>query len=113
MADIDSTDLVAVLQRIRSQAAADEFRVTQHAASEMMEENFRLDDVVAALLRCQILENYPQHRRGACCLVYGDDDSGRPVHIVCTTTTPTLIIITVYEPKAPKWISPTQRRAQP
>ena len=54
-----------------------------------------------ALVRGQLLENYPQHQRGACCLFGGLSQDSRPLHIVCTTVQPLLIIITVYEPKLP------------
>jgi hypothetical protein len=42
-------------------------------------------------------------------LVYGIDQSGRDIHVVCTTAQSRLIIITVYLPVPPKWVSPTQR----
>ncbi len=113
MSNPDPDDLVAALTRIRAQIVADELRLTQHAHQEMVEEDFSLDAVLAALRRGRIVENYPNHKRGPCCLVYGADDSGRAVHIVCTTTISRLIIITVYEPKPPKWVSATQRRQTP
>jgi hypothetical protein len=76
----------------------------------MVEEDITLDDTIEALMVGDILENYPQHRCGACCLINGLTDAGRALHVVCTTAQPTLIIITVYEPKPPKWLTPTQRR---
>ena len=33
----------------------------------------------------------------------------RPLHVVCTTVRRPLIIITVYEPKPPKWTTPETR----
>jgi hypothetical protein len=110
MSEIDTTDVEAVLRRIRVQAAAENIRITQHAQREMVEEDITFDEVLEAIATGQILENYPEHRRGACCLLNGFTHEGRPLHIVCTTTRPMLIIITVYEPKPPKWITPTQRR---
>lgn len=107
--EVDVTDLEAVLDRIRAQAVAENIRITQHAHQEMVEENISLEEVLEAVSRGQILENYPKHRRGACCLLYGATHTGRPLHIMCTTARPVLIIITVYEPKAPKWVTPTQR----
>lgn len=109
MNEVDVTDLEAVLKRIRAQAEADNVRITQHAQQEMVEEEITLDEILEAITTGQILENYPEHRRGACCLLNGFTQTGRPVHIVCTTARPVLIIITVYEPKPPKWITPTQR----
>lgn len=100
----------ATLERIRTQAKAENIRITQHAQQEMVEENITLDEVLEAIGSGQILEDYPEHRRGACCLLNGLTQNGRPLHIVCTSAQPVLIIITVYEPRSPKWITPTQRR---
>jgi len=103
-------NLKAALEQIRAKAEVENIRVTQHAQQEMVEEDITLDDVLGAIAMAQILENYPEHRRGAYCLLNGVTKEGRPLHIVCTTERPVLIIITVYEPKPPKWTTPTQRR---
>ena len=110
--EIDVTDLEAVLRRICAQASVESIRVTQHAQQEMAEEDIVLNEVLEAIATGCILENYPEHRRGACCLLSGLTDNGRPLHIVCTTARSVLILITVYEPILPKWITPTQRRRQ-
>ena len=110
MADIDPHDLNSVLTQIHNQAAAEALRVTQHAQQEMVEEEISLDEVLQTLVNGSILENYPTHQCGACCLVGGQCHNGRNLHVVCTTTQPILIIITVYEPKPPKWVTPSERR---
>lgn len=110
MNEFDSADLDVVLKRIRTLADTGNIRITQHAQQEMVEEEILLDDLLEAINVGHILENYPEHRRGACCLVSGITKSRRPLHIVCTTARSPLIIITVYEPKPPRWISSTQRR---
>lgn len=99
-----------MVDKIQTQARTGNLRVTQHAQQEMTEEPISLDEVLEAVSQGIVLENYPQHRRGACCLIYGRTRAGRAVHVVCTSAQPTLIIITVYEPKLPKWLTPTQRR---
>lgn len=103
-------ELAMTLKILREQAAAQQVRITQHAQREMVEEAIRLDDLIVVITNGRIIENYPDHRRGACCLVHGLDATGRDIHVVCTTAQPWLIIITAYLPKAPKWVSPTQRR---
>jgi len=103
-------DLKTVLHRIRAQASAENLHITQHGYQEMVEEDITLDEVLDAITSGKILENYPEHRRGACCLLNGLTRAGRPLHIVCTTSQPALIVITVYEPEEPKWRTPTQRR---
>ena len=111
--DVDEdapTHLAAIRRRFLDQIGAGAVRITQHAQQEMAEEAFAYDEVVHALRGGEIIENYPEHRRGACCLLSGMTPLGRPVHVVCTTTKAVLILITIYEPKPPKWVTPTQRR---
>ena len=107
MSELDIGD---ILQNIHIKAKEENIRITQHAQQEMAEEDIILDDVLESIASGTILENYPEHRRGACCLLNGVTKIGDPLHIVCTTALPILIIITVYRPKRPKWISTTERR---
>ena len=100
----------ATLRRMRVQASAEQIRITVHAQQEMAEESISIVEVLEAIATARILEDYPEHQRGACCLIGGRTTTERPLHIVCTTTRQLLIIITVYEPKPPKWVTPTQRR---
>jgi len=100
----------AALARVQAQAAAREIRITLHGQDEMLDESIALQEVLDAIEVGQILEDYPDHRRGPCCLVHGITRAGRQLHVVCTTAQPVLVIITVYEPKPPKWVTPTQRR---
>ena len=97
------------LEGIQAQACAENVRVTLHAHEEMVEESITLGEVLEAVAAGRILEYYPEHRRGACCLMAGRTRKGRPLHIVCTTAQPVLLIITVCEPKPPKWVTPTER----
>src|SRR5438067_920843 len=107
---MNDADLLTAIQHL---AANEQIRITTHAHQEMTAEAISLDDVIHAISTGQIIENYPTHRRGACCLVNGVDSTGRPIHVVCTSNQPTLIIITAYLPRPPKWLSPTQRRRTP
>ena len=109
MAEDEQQAAVTAVARVRAQVASGTFRVTQHAQQEMFAEAITMDEVVAAIGTSDPLEDYPDHRRGACCLLSGQTAAGRPLHVVCTTGQPVLIIITVYEPLPPKWITPTQR----
>jgi len=109
MSEQDATGPEPVLGRIKLLAATGSFRVTQHAQQEMVEEEFGVEEVLEAIQGAEILEDYPQHRRGACCLLSGSTDQGRPLHVVCTSAQPLLMLITVYEPRSPKWITPHER----
>jgi hypothetical protein len=102
-----------MLRRLIDQVDREALRITQHAQEEMTEEDIALENAMEAIRSGAILENYPEHRRGACCLVCGYTRQGRPLHVVCTTAQPLLILITVYEPKPPKWVTPTLRGSKP
>jgi hypothetical protein len=108
MADQSAGDVV--LARIRSQARDERVRVTVHAHQEMVEEDVTMDELLQAAAAADIIEDYPSHRRGPCCLLHGVTSAGRHMHIVCTTSLETLVIITVYEPRPPKWPEPALRR---
>lgn len=104
-----SRDLQDILRKIRRHIESGAFRITQHAQQEMVEENIMLDEVLEAVSRGAILEDYPQHRRGPCCLLSGETARSRPLHVVCTTDLPMVIVITAYEPKPPRWATPFRR----
>jgi hypothetical protein len=108
--DIDGPESVAEIKRgILERIAGNHFRVTMHALEAMSEEGVTLDEVLEAIGDSRILENYGEHRRGPCCLLYGRTSVGRDLHVVCTTGNPILIVITVYEPRPPKFRTPTER----
>jgi hypothetical protein len=72
-----------------------------------------VNDHSRALIGAQVVEDYPEHRRGACCLVCQRTRRGKYVHVVCTTSLDVAVIITVYEPRAPKWATPFERGKSP
>ena len=75
----------------------------------MVEEDISLEEVYEVLLDADLVENYPKHKRGAFCLACQRSRKGRYVHVVCTTTQEKVAIITVYEPRWPKWITAFER----
>lgn len=83
------------LSQIRAQARAENVRFTQHAHKEMAEEDITIGDVFEAIANAQIIEDYPEHRRGPCALLGGQSTTGRPIHIVAPQAIPCFIIITV------------------
>lgn len=100
----------SVINQVQEQVKHRLIRFTIHAHHKMSAEKVSTASLLHALGDAQLLEDYSEHERGACCLVYGKTENGRPLHVVCATSLPELIIITVYEPKPPKWITPYQRR---
>ena len=102
-------DLDEIMERIRGQVRNGLLRFTLHAYQRMVEEGVGVDEVMEALMSGEAIEDYPEHRRGACCLVCGRTRTGRYLHIVCTMGFDVVVIITVYEPREPKWRTPFER----
>ena len=109
MTDINTCDPEAIADRLALQSQLEHIRITVHAHQEMVEEAIVLNDVLCALGHAIVIENYPDHKRGPCCLIYGQNEMGRDLHVVCTASLDLAIIITVYEPKPPKWKDPFTR----
>jgi hypothetical protein len=75
-------DLAEIVCRIRGAFRAGEIRVTQHAQQEMVEENISLAEISEAVATAVVLEDYPKHRRGPCCLLSGETNRGRCPHVL-------------------------------
>lgn len=96
-------------KEIRNHILLGEFRISEHAFEEMLDETISLDDLTDCLVSCKIIEDYPEHRRGPCCLVCGGAGLKRFLHVVCTTGRAPLVVITVYWPDPAKWETPFKR----
>ena len=97
------------LDWIQERVRGNQYLYSLHADEERREEGLSTADVERAILSGQILEDYPNDRRGPSCLVYGPAAS-RHVHVVCgRNSVGWLVVITVYIPTLPKWKSPTER----
>jgi len=60
-------------------------------------------EVRRVITRGEIVEDYPEDARGHSCLMLGNGDSGRPVHVVCTPKAEYLAVITAYLPDPAEW----------
>ena len=99
-------------EQIQQAIQTRDINVSRHALREAIAEVISVDEVRQALLSGMIIEDYPEHRRGPCCLVYGQTDAGRDLHVVITSTLSPVLVITVYEPRAPFWTTPVTRGNQ-
>jgi hypothetical protein len=61
----------------------------------------------------EVVEDYPEDARGHSCLLLGDDENSRPVHVVCSPKDEYLAIITAYLPDENEWSDDFRVRAKP
>jgi len=85
------------------------YQYSLHGDRERLNDLLNLEDVEQALLSGRILEQYEDTGRGESCLVAGFSDTGKPVHVVCGRMGDWMVIITVYIPSPPKFVTPFQR----
>jgi hypothetical protein len=94
---------------IKRAAENDEFVLSQHAHEERQAESIGIDDIKTAILNGEIVESYPEDKRGESYLIFGYSNV-RPIHVVCgKSKIGWLKVITVYIPSPPKWVTPKQR----
>ncbi len=79
---------------------------SRHAINELINENLTRHSVEAALVSCQVIEDYPRHHRPLPdCLVLSWLVEGRPIHAVVAIdeTQERLFVVTVYQPSPEEW----------
>ncbi len=99
-------------EAIRSEFFAGRYEYRSHARERMLLRRITQEESTEAVVSAEIIEEYPSHFYGPCCLVLGWTSIHRPVHVVLSAPNP-VWIITVYEPAADEWIDYRIRRNQP
>jgi hypothetical protein len=72
-----------------------------HGARQRIERRLTGDEY-GAILSGEIIEDYPEHHYGPCCLILGYTRDGKALHLVCSCRS-VVDIITVYEPDLSEW----------
>ena len=80
----------------------------------MLERIFRrgvsTDDVVTALTKGEIIEQYPTDYPFPSCLVLGRTREGKALHIVCGSNGAELWLVTAYFPSPAEWTEDFRQR---
>ena len=63
----------------------------------------RLPEIRKVIENGEIIEDYPDDVRGHSCLIMGEGEDGRPVHVVCAPKNEYLAIITAFIPTPEDW----------
>jgi len=93
------------IEWISRQIRRGNYEFSGHADDERQAERIPIADVESALLKGEILEDYPNDPRGPSCLVLGHGIPGYAIHVICgQTPSRRLRLITVYVPSQPKWL---------
>jgi hypothetical protein len=88
---------------------AQRYRYSRHGDRERQNDGLTLLEVEQAMLSGRVLEHYADTGRGESCLVAGFADNGKPVHVVCGIQGDWMVVVTVYIPTPPKFLTPFER----
>lgn len=92
------------IEQIKSLAKERKIQLTDHALKRAVERGIDIEnDIVSALLSCEIIEEYPDDFPFKSYLVLGITLNGKAIHIVCAIGKDLLWIITEYFPDSSEW----------
>ena len=94
---------------IQEKIRSGDYFFSLHGDHERQNDDLTIAEVEDALLSGRILEQYKDTGRGESCLVVGFTQKGKPIHVVCGKNENVLVVITVYIPTPPKFITPYER----
>ncbi|MBD2089506.1 DUF4258 domain-containing protein [Microcoleus sp. FACHB-1515] len=63
--------MTALVEEIRRKVAADEFEFSKHAVDQSILRQIRVQEVREAIAPGQVIEDYPEDKYGASCLICG------------------------------------------
>ena len=99
------------LAQIRLQLSNGSFEFSLHALRRLTERDVSNTEIRQAGLQAIIIEEYPDDKYSPSCLLLGFTETGRPLHIqVSLLDTPTVRIVTTYEPDPNEWVGYSTRR---
>lgn len=92
------------IEAIQEKINQNNFELSKHAVDQSILRNIRIAEITEAIAQGKVIENYPDDKYGASCLIAGFTEANRPLHIQCSNPSRLLIkIITVYQPNPQRW----------
>jgi hypothetical protein len=94
--------IILDIKSIRDAVEKQNHRFSNHAIERMAERKITRQEIEQVITRGEIIEEYPEDKYGPSCLIYGDTDIGRPLHVQISLP-PKVKVITTYEPNPQEW----------
>lgn len=92
------------IEAIQEKIKQNDFELSKHAVDRSIIRNIRIAEIKEAIAQGKIIEEYPDDKYGASCLIAGFTKGDRPLHIQCSYPSRLLIkIITIYQPNPQRW----------
>ena len=94
---------------IKKKVKESDYYYTKHGDQERQNDNLSFFEIEESIQSGRVIEQYHDDNRGKSCLVAGFTNGGKPIHAVCGMRGESMVIITVYIPMPPKFITPYER----
>lgn len=93
-----------MLREIRQKIINGDFELSKHAVDQSIIRNIRIREITEMIANGGIIEDYPDDKYGASCLICGFTLANRALHLHCSyPSRPILKIITLYQPTEERW----------
>ncbi len=95
------------INNIRNAIENHQFKVTDHAEEEAVEDDLVLDEILQSVREGKIIERYPDDFPFPSCLVFGKNEDKEAIHSVWgyNSSTEWAVLITVYRPDPEQWVN--------
>ncbi len=96
------------LERVWKFVAIGAIRLSEHGYEEIEEDDISVEEAIAGLADCRVVEDYPDAWKGPSVLVLENLKSGSRIHALWGIPKggeQVAVLITAYRPDAAKWLS--------
>ena len=88
-----------------------QFYLSNHAEKEKQADTIPFKEIYESFPKIEIIEKYPDDKRGYSCLILGFTIENKPLHfVVGNHSSDNLLIITMYRPDESQWINFRERK---
>lgn len=92
------------IKAIQKKIEQNDFELSKHAVDQSIIRGIQIAEIKKAIERGKVIEDYPDDKYGASCLIAGFTTANRPLHIQCSyPSRPLIKIITIYQPNRDFW----------
>jgi hypothetical protein len=105
---------VAILDDLRMCLESQRYRISGHAADEMLADALEEAEVLRATSSGEVIEDYPEAFPFPACLVLGRTAENTPIHAVWAVDPATCYaaLVTVYRPDPARWTADFRTQAR-
>lgn len=95
-----------LFNKIHSLIRAGEILISEHGYDQLTEDNLSIRELLKGVANGTVIEEYPNYPKGPCILLFQQEQSANPVHVVWGITKgldKPAVLVTAYRPDPERW----------